>query len=69
VAFPFAAANAIREISHAIEHGMDFGYHVLSVNYDRLVFRCAKGDVQHRSLFGDVDLLAAEHCVDASAQA
>ena len=32
-------------------------------------FRGAEGGVQHGAIFGDVDLVAAEHGVDAAAQA
>ena len=34
VALPFAAADAIAEIRHLVEHGVDFGHHVFAVHQD-----------------------------------
>src|SRR6266849_8954833 len=45
-----------------------FGNHVLAVDENRLVAGRPEGHVQHRAVLGDVDLLAAEHGVDALAQ-
>ena len=42
---------------------------VLAVDHDRRAARRAQRHVQHRPVLGDVDLLAAEHRVDAFAQA
>ena len=59
----------IGERGHLVEHGMNLGHDVLAVMDDRSAARRAQGDVQHRALLGGVDLLAAEHGVDALAQA
>ena len=48
---------------------MDLGNDVLAVDHDRLAFGSAQGHVQDGAVFGDVDLLAAEHGVDACFQA
>ncbi len=36
VALPFAAAHAVGEVGHLVEHGMNFGHDVLSVDQNRL---------------------------------
>ena len=69
VALPVAAAHAVGEGGHLVEHGMDLRHDVLAVDEDRGVARRAQRHVQHGALLGDVDLLAAEHGVDALAQA
>ena len=66
---PCAAAHAIGEVRHPVEHGMNLGHDVLAVDQDRRAARCAQRHVEHGSLLRDVDLLAAEHGVDAGAQA
>ena len=48
---------------------MDFGHDILAVMDDGSAARRAQGDVEHRALLRGVDLLAAEHGVDALAQA
>ena len=69
VALPVAAAHAVGEGRHRVEHGVDVGHDVLAVDHDRRAARGAQGDVQHGPVLGDVDLVAAEHGVDALAQA
>jgi hypothetical protein len=60
VALPLSAADEGGEGRHAIEHGVDAGDHVVTVDHDRGA-RGPQRDVEHRALLGDVDLLAAEH--------
>ena len=48
---------------------MDLRHDVLAVRHERGVSRRAQRHVQHRALFGDVDLVATEHGVDSRAQA
>ena len=69
VALPFAAADAVGEGRHLVEDGVDLGHDVLAVDHDRRAARRAQRDVQDRAILRDVDLLAAEHRVDARAQA
>ena len=69
MAFPGAAAHAIREVGHAVEHRVDLGHHVHAVDYDRCAARRAQRDVEDGAVLRDVDLLAGEHGVDAGAQA
>ena len=68
VAFPGAAAHAVGEISHLVEHGVDLRHHVLAIDDDRCASRRAQGHVQDGAVFRDVDLLAPEHGVDPRAQ-
>ena len=69
VALPVAAADAVGEGRHLVEHGVHVGHDVLAVDDDRRAARRAQRDVQHGAVLGDVDLVAAEHRVDALAQA
>ena len=69
VALPGAAADAVAEVRHLVEHGVDLGHHVLAVDDDRCAARRAQGHVQDGAVFRDVDLVAPEHGVDARAQA
>ncbi len=69
VAGPGAAAHAVGEVRHLVEHSMHPGYDVLAIDNDALVLRRAQGDMQHGAPLGDVDLVAAKHSVDALAQA
>ena len=42
VALPLAAAHAVGEIRHAVEHGMDLGHDVFAIHDDGGVLRCAQ---------------------------
>ena len=44
---------------------MDFRHHVFSVHVNRSSFWGAQRHMQHGSLLGDIDLLAAKHRVDS----
>src|SRR5712664_434834 len=67
-AWPSSVPDAGRELGHAVEHRVHFGDHVLAVDENRLVAGRPEGHVEHRAVLGHVDLLAAEHGVDALAQ-
>ena len=67
--FPLATAHAVGEVGHLVEHGVNFGHNVLAVDHDGSVSGRAQSRVQYRAFFRDVDLLAAEHRIDALAQA
>src|SRR5258708_10915431 len=69
VAFPFATAHTLGEVGHPVEHCMNFGHDVLSVNNDRFILRSPESHVQNRPLLGDVDFLAAEHGINSLSQA
>ena len=69
MALPFAASDAVAEIGHLVQHGVHLGHDVLAVHDDGGGPRRAEGDVQDRAVFRDVDPVAAEHGVDAIAQA
>ena len=68
VALPLAAADAVGEVGHLVEHGMHLRHDVLAVHDDRCASRRAQGDVQDGAVLGDVDLVTAEHGVDPRAQ-
>jgi hypothetical protein len=69
VTLPRATPDAVGEVSHLVEHGVDSRDHVLTINDDGSAFRGAQSDVQDGPVFRDVDLLTPEHGVDARAQA
>ena len=66
---PRAAADAVGEVGHPVEDGVNPGHDILAIHHDRSASRGAQGHMQHRPLFRDVDLLATEHRIDARAQA
>ena len=59
VALPGPVAHPVGEVRHLLEHRVDLGHHVLAIDDDRCAFWGAQGHVQDGSVFGDVDLLAA----------
>ncbi len=65
---PGAIANARGKLRHPIEDVVNLRHDVFAVDHDRSSARCAQSDVQHRALFGDVDLVAAKHRVDSRAE-
>ena len=65
---PRAGTDAVREVRHAVEHGVNVRHHVLAIDDDRGTPRGAKGRVEHGASFGDVDLVAAEQGVDTVAE-
>ena len=69
VALPRAASDAADELGHLVQHGVHLGHHVLAVHEDGGVLRRAQGDVQHGAVLGEVDLVPAEHGINAVAQA
>ena len=69
VAFPFAAANAVAEISHPVQHGMNLRYDVLPLNLDGGSSRSTKRDVKDGTVFGEVDFVPPEHRIDAGLEA
>ena len=58
----------LAKAGHLVEHGMHLRNDVDAVDLDRLALRGTQGDVQHGPILGDVDLVAAEHGVDADPQ-
>ena len=69
VPLPLAAANAIGEGGHLVEHRVHLRNHILAVDDDGGSFGRAQGHVQDGALLGGVDLLASKHGVDARPQA
>jgi len=66
--FPHSAKHPIAEISHLVEHSVDGGHYVLTVYDDGTSLWGAQGDMQDRSLFRNVDLLAPKHRIDSRLQ-
>ena len=64
VARPRAAAHAVGEVRHLVQHGVHLGDDVDAVDLDVLALGRAQRDVQDGAVLGDVDLLAREHRVD-----
>ena len=69
VTFPCSTPHSIAEIGHLVEHNMHRRHHVLTIYNDGSSPRSAQGDMQHRPLFRNVDLLAPEHRIDSRLQA
>ena len=64
VAFPLAAADAVGEVGHLVEHGMNLRHDVLAVDDDGCASRRTQRHVQDGAIFRDVDFLASKHRVD-----
>src|ERR1051326_6831216 len=62
---PAAAADLFGESRHAIEYRVYLGYDIDAVDKKEFVLLRTEGDMEHRSMFGNVDFLAAEHAFDA----
>ena len=65
---PLARADLLGESGHLFEHRMHLRHHILAVDDDLFRLRRPQRHVQHRAVFGDVDLVAAEHGIDLLAQ-
>jgi hypothetical protein len=68
MAFPCTASDTIGKVRHLVEHGVDLGYDVLSIDDNGRSDRRAQCHMQNRALLGRIDLVSAEHGVDAAAQ-
>ena len=68
VPLPRAAPHAIGEIGHLVQHGVDLRHDVLAIHDDGCSSGRAKGYMQDRAVFRNVDFVAAEHGLDAPAE-
>jgi hypothetical protein len=66
VSQPSAAADAVGEAAHLVEHRVHGGHDVHPVHLDALAARRAQRRVEHGTVLGRVDPLAAEHRVAAA---
>ena len=66
VTFPLAATHRVSEPGHPIEHGVDFRHDIFAIDNNGCAPGSTQGYVQHRTIFGDVDLVAAKHRIDLS---
>ena len=60
VALPLAGTHELGEFFHVLEHGANFGHHVLAIDADRIVTLVAECGVEHGALFGGVNLFASK---------
>ena len=63
-----AGADTTSEIRHFVQNLVHARHHVLAVDHDFLPARRAQRNVEHSTIFRGVDLLPAEHRVDAAPQ-
>ena len=59
-----AGAHLVGEPAHLVEHGVDVGHDVPSVDEHRGTAGGAHGDMEHAPLLRDVDLLTAKRTPD-----
>ena len=60
VALPLAGTHQLGKFFHVLEHGANFGHHVLAIDANRIVTLVAECSVEHGALFGGVNLFASE---------
>ncbi len=63
VSLPRAAPDGVGELAHLGEDAVDPGHDVLAIDQHRLVAPVSEGGVEHRAVFGAVDLVAGEHAI------
>ncbi len=68
MALPRPAPDAVAEIRHSLKHIVHIGHDVVPVDNDGCPARRAQRDMQHCPIFGDVNLVTAEHGVDPRPQ-
>src|SRR5580700_1175100 len=68
VTFPGTAADALGEVSHLVENGVNLGHYIVAINDDGRTFGSTQSDMQHGSLFSDVDLFTPEHRLNSRLQ-
>src|SRR5207244_1253335 len=66
---PAAVAHLVAEGRHAVEDGVHLRYYVYSIDQHLLVLWSPQSNVERGPLLGHVDLLAAEHGINAPGQA
>ena len=67
--FPFPGAEAPGKIGHLVQYRVNLRHDILTIHPNLFVARGAQRHVQHRPVLGEIDLVAAEHRIDFSAQA
>ena len=68
VSDPCSGAETPGKIRHFVQNLVHTRHHVLAVDHDFLPARGAQRNVEHSAIFRGVDLLPAEHRVDAAPQ-
>lgn len=63
VAFPLAGYYLFTELLHMLQNSVDIWHHVLSVDMYGPVGAIAKGNMQNRTIFSEIDWLSREHCI------
>src|ERR1700692_443514 len=69
MALPGADPNAVAEFGHFFKHFVYIRHDVVAVDNNGCAARRAQRYMQHRPVFGAVNLVAAKHGVDARSQA
>ena len=63
VALPQPRTNLFGENFHVLAGGFDLRHEVLAIDKEGLIGGASEGDVEDRSIFGEIDLFATEHPV------
>ena len=65
IPLPFPGNNLVAKPLHVVQDPVDLGHDVLAVDDDGSVASVPEGDVEHRSVLGEVDRHAREHGVSS----
>jgi hypothetical protein len=68
VTLPGAAPYTVGEVGHFVEHIVNIGHDIMTVNNDRCLSWRAQRYVKHGPILGTIDFLASEHGVDPRPQ-
>lgn len=63
VALPFTRADCFRKFFHVCKDFADLGHNILTLVVNRLVTEVSERNMQHSTVFGEVDVFASEHLV------
>ena len=65
---PCTAADGLGERTHSIENFVDGRNNINTIDHDATCARCAKCDMQHRTIFSHIDLVSTKHRIDVRSQ-
>jgi hypothetical protein len=65
VTFPRTVSHLLTKAGHLVEHRVNAGYDVMTINEYLLISSCAQCYMQDCPALGDVDLVAPKHGLDA----
>ena len=58
---PGTGMDGRAEFLHLGEHRLDLRHHILAIDLHRAAGAVTQGDMQHRTIFGEIDVLTGEH--------